>query len=129
MIAFISSAYRGPNVFVEQDNARIAQALCLLAMAQCHTPFASHLLYTQFLDDHNPKHRENGIQCCREMLLRSSVMYVYAPHTGTSKGVQGDLQAAQGENVEVITVTADDLRPYLEQIRPSRLYARIFGEQ
>lgn len=129
MIAFISSAYRGPNVFVEQENARIAQAMCLLAMTDGYTPFASHLIYTQFLDDHNPEHRERGIQCGREMLLRSSVMYVYGPHTGTSEGVKGDLQTAQGENVNIITVPADDLRPYLQQIRSSRLFARIFGEQ
>ena len=129
MIAFISSAYRGPSVFAEQDNARIAQAMSLYAMKQGYAPFASHLLYTQFLDDQNPQHRQFGISMGHEFMHMASIMYVYQPHTEISTGVRGDVLLATEHCVHIEYLTAEDLAECLTEIKPSRLFARIFGDQ
>lgn len=129
MLVFISSAYRGPSVFVEQDNAQIAQALCLLAMRDGFTPFASHLLYTQFLDDQNAEHRDMGIKAGHDIFDRCTMVYVYEPHIAHSHGVMADLKLAQQQEKPIRMVSAETLAPLLKEIRPSRLFARIFGQQ
>ena len=42
-------------------NTLYAARLCLYALEKGFAPFASHLLYTQFLDDSDPLQRELGI--------------------------------------------------------------------
>lgn len=42
-------------------NALYAARLCLYALEKGFAPFASHLLYTQFLDDSDPLQRDLGI--------------------------------------------------------------------
>lgn len=55
----IESPYAGD---VER-NLDFARNMCKVAVKQGYAPFASHLFYTQFLDDNKPKHRKHGIEC------------------------------------------------------------------
>jgi len=46
----------------EAKNIEYAKACCLWALDQCYSPYASHLFFTQFLDDSIPEQRKLGIQ-------------------------------------------------------------------
>lgn len=128
-LAFISSAYRGHTVYAEQAHARIAAGMCLLAFQAGLVPFASHLLYTQLLDDHNPAHRSFGITAGHKVMPQCCAVYVYEPHLATSIGVQADLELAKQLDKPIVMVTFESVTEALSEIRPSRLYAPIFGEQ
>ena len=45
----------------EAKNVEYAKACCLWALDQCYSPYASHLFFTQFLDDSIPEQRKLGI--------------------------------------------------------------------
>lgn len=129
MIAFISSAYRGHSVVHEREHARIACGMCLLAFKSGLVPFASHLLYTQILDDENPAHRRFGIEAGHTVMSKCGAVYVYLPHIETSHGVQADLELANRMGLPVVYVTFADVVEALKELSPSRLYAPIFAEQ
>src|SRR5689334_5367734 len=44
-------------------NEAFAEAACLHALEEGYNPFAMHLHFTRFLQDHNAEHRALGIQC------------------------------------------------------------------
>lgn len=127
--AFISSAYRGQHVFQEREHARIAAALCLLALKQGYSPYASHLLCTQFLDDNRPDHREFGIAAGHKIMSFCNIVLVYQEHAAFSSGVKFDLQLASQLGIPVKFITPADLQESLAEILPSRLYNRVLGQQ
>lgn len=58
----IESPLKAPTAYGHRRNIRYAQ-LCLLdCLRRGEAPYASHLLYTQVLDDRDPKLRERGIR-------------------------------------------------------------------
>jgi hypothetical protein len=44
-------------------NVQFCENVCRYAVEQGYAPFASHLLYTRFLDDTVPAERAEGIEC------------------------------------------------------------------
>ena len=53
----------GETVTIEEGkNVEYAKACCLWALDQCYSPYASHLFFTQFLDDSIPEQRRLGIE-------------------------------------------------------------------
>lgn len=128
-IAFISSRYRGDSGFQEREHARLAGALCLFALRQGYSPYASHLLLPQFLDDASSPARTLGIAASHVVLRQAAVMFVYEPHADVSPGVRADLTEASLHGVPVIGVTALELEPLFADLRPSRLYNTLLGDQ
>lgn len=57
MIIFVCSPYSGDEAF----NAEVAKAICRKITMMGHTPFASHLLFPQFLNESDPVERGRGI--------------------------------------------------------------------
>lgn len=56
-LIFVCSPYRGD---VDYNTIR-AQGYCAFVYMRGAVPFAPHLLFTQFLDDSNPRERHAGI--------------------------------------------------------------------
>jgi len=56
------------------------------SLSRGEAPFASHLLYTQVLDDSIPDERQTGIQCNLDIMLHASLVAVYIDH-GLSPGM------------------------------------------
>lgn len=57
----IESRFRETDLYTEKANVLFAKRVCLFAIAKGMNPFASHLFYTQFLDDTNEDQRNLGI--------------------------------------------------------------------
>lgn len=86
---FICSPYRGRVI----ENEKKARDYCLLATKRGFTPIASHLLFTQFLDESNPDDRIKGLTMSREVLKRCDEIWVFGPVI--SKGMGYEISAAK----------------------------------
>lgn len=85
----VESPYAGD---VER-NVRYARAALRDCLNRGEAPFASHLLYTQALDDATPDERERGIVAGLELAKRADVTYAYCD-LGVSPGMQRGIDAA-----------------------------------
>lgn len=94
----IESPYKG-NV---ERNVKYAKEAVLDSLRRGEAPFASHLLYTQVLDDQNPKEREAGISAGLEYHKhgRADIVAFYAD-LGFSEGMKRALKSAIEESVEI----------------------------
>lgn len=111
-IAFISSPYKSDNDLNIIHNVKIARAMCKLAIDQGYAPFASHLIYTQFLDESVPEQREMGIEYGREFLEYADIIYIYKGEgSKESEGMKGDLESSM---IEIRLVTNKDLELYMK---------------
>lgn len=72
------------------DNVRYARAACMDAVMRQEIPFASHIFFTQFLDDKNPKHRELGIQMGFDFWQKAELVLFYVD-LGMSEGMKNAL--------------------------------------
>lgn len=75
---------------------------CMLdSLNRGECPFASHLLYTQVLDDTLPPQRKMGMKCGFEIMSRSDCTVVYIDY-GISKGMKQGIKRAKklGHNIE-----------------------------
>ena len=88
-LAVIISPYSGDV----EDNVAYARACVFDAITQGHLPFASHLFYTQVLDDNNPEHRKMGMSLGHEMIRRADLALVYLDR-GKSDGMKEDIAFA-----------------------------------
>lgn len=86
----IESPYKG-----DQRNVVYARECLKDSLMRGEAPFASHLLYTQVLDDKDPEHRKTGIKAGHEWIPMADLLAVYTDR-GISMGmVQGIIVAAQ----------------------------------
>lgn len=65
-----------------------------------HTPFPSHLLYTQVLDDDLPEERDLGIEAGLQMYEVADLCVVFIDH-GISPGMQRGIDRAKEKNVPI----------------------------
>lgn len=65
MIVFVQSPYAGDVDL----NVAYAKLACVDAMRRGETPFASHLLYPQMLDDKDQKQRALGLKMERDLFF------------------------------------------------------------
>ena len=86
-IVIVESPYAG-NV---EANLEYARAACLDCFKRGEVPFASHLLFTQMLDDGNPLERELGIKSGYEFWPAASRIVFYV-----DRGWSPGMQAAKG---------------------------------
>jgi hypothetical protein len=63
-----------------------AEAACWDCMTRGEAPFASHLIYTRYLDDNNPESRQIGMHCGRAWIRAVDYMVVYTD-LGVSEGM------------------------------------------
>lgn len=81
----IESPYAGNKLDVITHEA-YAKVACLDAIKRGEIPWASHLFYTQFLDDKDPEHRKFGIQAGYAWGEQAHLVAFYTDH-GWSKGM------------------------------------------
>ena len=95
-LTIIESPYAGDTF----ANTEYARACLLDSLNRGEAPIASHLLYTQVLDDADPAERDIGIKAGHEWLRRADLVAVYADN-GISAGMMRGIKAAKLANVEV----------------------------
>jgi len=85
------------------------KAYALAAMRDClgrgESPYASHLLLTQVLDDNDPEQRAKGIQAGLDWAEMAELRAVYVD-LGTTIGMQAGIKQAEenGQPIEVRTI-------------------------
>ena len=87
---FICSPFAGDI----EKNVGVAKKLCRMAMDQGYAPFAPHLLYPRFVDDHDPEQRSAGISCGLAYMETCSEVWAFIGN-GISKGMQQELSHAR----------------------------------
>lgn len=93
-LIFICSPYRGDV----ETNTQNARRYCRFAIEQGGTPFAPHLLFTQFLNDDDPIERRAGLCLGVEMLKRCDELWAFGQPT---EGMALEIQEAKRLGVRV----------------------------
>ena len=89
----IESPYAG-NIFQRWRNRRYARKCMLDSLNRGEAPYASHLLYTQVLDDSKPLDRSRGIMAGQKWLAGADAVAVYTD-LGISKGMEAGINVAK----------------------------------
>lgn len=74
-LVYICSPYRGEIT----ANVRLARAFSAAAIDLGYAPVAPHLLYPQFMDDDNPRQRQQAFAINQLILTACSQLWVYQP--------------------------------------------------
>lgn len=96
----IESPYAGDI----ERNVRYAQRAMAFALRSGAAPFASHLLYTQCLDDSVADERELGIFAGLEFVRDCAETWVFTDY-GISSGMKRGIKAAQAAGRPVIRIS------------------------
>ena len=96
----LESPYGSPSAWQRFKNRRYARACLKDCLSRGEAPFASHLLYTQVLDDGDPHEREWGIASGFAWLEIADASVVYIDR-GISRGMRAGIDAAFHEGVPV----------------------------
>lgn len=101
-LVIVESPYAG-NVELNVGYAQECLADCL---RRGEAPLASHLLYTQVLDDLLPEERSAGIEAGLAWAVKADATVVYTDR-GTSQGMQYGIEHAEkhGRPIEYRTLT------------------------
>ena len=97
--AFICSPFAGDI----ERNIEIAKKICRIAMNQGYAPFAPHLLYPRFVDDHDPEQRSAGISCGLAFMETCSEVWAFTG-SGISKGMQQELSHARKIDKTIVEI-------------------------
>lgn len=95
-LVYICSPYRG-NV---EENVKNARAYSLEAMMQHPDvlPIAPHLLFTQYLDDTDPKQRRIGLSAGLDLLSICDELWVYGE---PSEGMAAEIRLAEELDIKI----------------------------
>ena len=88
----IESPYAG-NIYQRWRNRRYARKAMLNSLGRSEAPIASHLLYTQVLDDGDRTDRAMGINAGLEWLSVADAVVVYIDY-GISSGMKSAIKLA-----------------------------------
>lgn len=91
-IVYICSPYAGDV----ETNVQKARRYCRFAVDKGYIPIAPHLLFTQFLNDDNPKERQLGIFFGNAVMSKCSEMWVFGEHI--SNGMEAEIKRAKWKN-------------------------------
>ncbi|MDL2288999.1 DUF4406 domain-containing protein [Oscillospiraceae bacterium OttesenSCG-928-F05] len=80
-------------------NTALTRAYCAAAVAEGAAPMSSALLFTQFLDDSDPKQREIGLAMGLKLLCRCDELWLCTEHI--SPGMQRELEQAELAGIPV----------------------------
>jgi len=98
---YVISAFAGDTA----ENIKKARRYCRYVASQQKIPFASHLLYPQFLDDGDLKERELGL--IFGMSFMKGCQEVWCFGTRLSKGMKLELEEAERRNKPIRYFTED----------------------
>lgn len=91
-IVYICSPYAG-DVDANVENAR---CYCRFAVDKGYIPIAPHLLFTQFLNDDNPKERQLGIFFGNAVMSKCSEVWMFGDRI--SDGMESEIKRAKWKN-------------------------------
>lgn len=91
-IVYICSPYAGDV----ETNVQKARRYCRFAVDKGCIPIAPHLLFTQFLNDDNPKERQLGIFFGNAVMSKCSEVWVFGEHI--SNGMEAEIKRAKWKN-------------------------------
>lgn len=91
-IVYICSPYAGDV----ETNVQKARRYCRFAVDKGYIPIAPHLLFTQFLNDDNPKERQLGIFFGNVVMSKCSEVWVFGEHI--SNGMEAEIKRAKWKN-------------------------------
>jgi hypothetical protein len=100
-LVILETPYNSPTPEGVEANIRYARECMVDCLFRGEAPFASHLLYTQILDDRIPSARTQGIECGFAWAAKADAVVVYQD-LGISPGMQLGIDRAQalGQKVE-----------------------------
>jgi hypothetical protein len=100
-LVIVESPYAGDV----QRNTAYARAALADCLRRGEAPLASHLLYTQVLDDLTPEERTLGIEAGLAWAVEADATVVYTD-LGTSRGMQYGIEHAErnGRHIEFRTL-------------------------
>jgi|TARA_R100001460_G_scaffold80984_1_gene121907 hypothetical protein len=102
MLVVIESPYKGKV----KQNVAYAQKCMSDSLLRGECPFASHLLYTQVLDDTVPELRSMGMSRAFEWYRHADLMAVYIDK-GISDGMKMGMEVAEKLGIEIVYRTLD----------------------
>ena len=102
MLVIIESPYMG-NV---KSNVAYAQKCMSDSLLRGESPFASHLLYTQVLDDNKDIERLTGMSRAFNWYRHADLMAVYIDK-GISNGMKMGMEVAEKLGIEMVYRTLD----------------------
>ena len=91
-IVYICSPYTGDV----DANVKNARRYCRFAVDKGYIPIAPHLLFTQFLNDDNPKERQLGIFFGNAVMSKCSEVWVFGDRI--SDGMEAEIKRAKRKN-------------------------------
>lgn len=91
-LVYICSPYSGDVA----GNVKNARRYCRFAFEQGCIPIAPHLLFTQFLDDSNPKERELGLHFGNVLMSLCREVWVFGDTI--SPGMDAEIRRARWKN-------------------------------
>ena len=102
MLVIIESPYMG-NV---KSNVAYARKCMSDSLLRGESPFASHLLYTQILDDNKDIERLTGMSRAFNWYRHADLMAVYTDK-GISNGMKMGMEVAEKLGIEMVYRTLD----------------------
>lgn len=93
-LVVVESPFSAPSTALADLFRRYLQAALADSLSRGEAPFASHLMYTQALDDTVPAERERGIAAGLAWGARSDATVVYDDF-GVSPGMRQGIRAAR----------------------------------
>ena len=106
-LVYIRSPYSGDV----EANIAVAREFCRVAVQRRKIPFAPHLLFPQFMNDHHPAERELAMFFNRILLAHCEAVWVYADHVSTGMLQELDWAHARGLPVKYFTTDFKKERP------------------
>ena len=100
MFIYICSPYAAYENHSVADNIVHARRECRKAVELGYNPLASHLFYTQFLNDNNPSERETGLRLGLEMLGLCEELWVCSEHI--SGGMKAEIEQAKQLGIKIV---------------------------
>lgn len=88
-----------------QINLRNAEAYSYAAVVSHAVPIAPHLLFTRFLDEFNPSHRNIAIEMGGEVLKRCDELWVFGDRI--TEGMQAEIDAAERLKMPIIKISQE----------------------
>jgi hypothetical protein len=102
MLVIIESPYKGKI----KQNLSYAKKCMFDSLMRGESPFASHLLYTQVLDDAIKKQRTMGMDRAFNWYKHADLMAVYIDK-GVSDGMKKGMEIAEKFGIEMVYRTLD----------------------
>ena len=96
-MVYICSPCRGDY----EQNINNAKEYCLAAIREGLLPIAPHVYFTQFLDDTNPKERQQGMNCGLQLLAHCQKIRVFGDKLSAGMYWEIRMAGAIGLKIEV----------------------------